>query len=59
MGEYTKMTSAELEQEYAAVLAHYNDCKGQNLKLNMARGKPSKMQLDAVSDILQTLQTKD
>ena len=59
MREYAKMTKAELEQEYSAVLAHFEECKAQNLKLNMARGKPSKMQLDAVSDILQTLQTKE
>ena len=55
MREYAKLSGAELEQEYAAVKAHFEECKSQNLKLNMARGKPSKMQLDAVSDILQTL----
>ena len=43
MREYAKMTKAELEQEYSAVHAHFEECKAQNLKLNMARGKPSKM----------------
>ncbi len=59
MTYYAKKTSAELEQEYQAVLAHYNDCKSQNLKLNMARGKPSKLQLDVVSDILHVITSAD
>lgn len=59
MQEYAKMTQAELEQEYQAVRSHFEECKGQNLKLNMARGKPSKLQLDAVSDILQILTQKE
>ncbi len=56
---YSQKTPAELEQEYQAVLAHYNDCKAQNLKLNMARGKPSKKQLDVVSDILHVITSAD
>ena len=53
------MNAVQLEQEYASVKAHFESCKGQNLKLNMARGKPSKMQLDVVSDILKTVQTPE
>ena len=53
------MNRAELTAEYEAVKAHFEVCKGKNLKLNMARGKPAKMQLDAVSDILQTISTPD
>lgn len=56
---YTSMSRAELEKEYAAVLAHFEQCKTKNLKLNMARGKPSKIQLDAVSEILQTVLTPE
>ena len=55
MQNYANRTIAELEEEYNSVKAHYEDCKSKNLKLNMARGKPSKMQLDAVSDILQLM----
>lgn len=51
------MTAAQLEQEFLSVKQHYEDCKAKQLKLNMARGKPSKMQLDAVSDILDLMNT--
>ncbi len=49
---YLQMTQEELKQEYAAVCAAYEDAKGKNRKLNMARGKPGREQLDGVSDIL-------
>ena len=57
--EYQTMSRDELQKEYAQVKQHFEDCKALNLKLNMARGKPSKLQLDAVSDILQTVQTAE
>lgn len=53
---YLNATKNELEQEYQRVLKQFSDCKEQNLSLNMARGKPSKMQLDAVSDLLLQMQ---
>ena len=56
MQNYVDKTASELEQEYNSVKAYYDVCKSKNLKLNMARGKPSKMQLDAVSDILDLMQ---
>lgn len=59
MVKYSERTNAALEQEYQLVKAHFDECLAQNLKLNMARGKPSKLQLDAVSDILQTVQTAE
>ncbi len=59
MHKYIDMTAAQLEQEYQGVLQHYEDCKAKNLKLNMARGKPSKLQLDAVSDILDLMKTPE
>ena len=55
MCEYISMTKAELEAEYSGLLARFEQAKGLGLKLNMARGKPSKLQLDAVSDILNVL----
>ena len=57
MTPYSCMTNAELEQQYAAVLETYDRLKAQGLKLNMARGKPAKAQLDLVSDLLTALTT--
>lgn len=57
MSCYSSRTKAELEQELSGVKAHYEACKAQKLNLNMARGKPSKQQLDMVSDILTVLQS--
>ena len=51
------MTTEQLEAEYARVKAAYDTCKAKGLNLNMARGKPSKAQLDLVSDILTSLTT--
>lgn len=56
---YSCMTRDALEAEYAKVKAEFEACKAQELSLNMARGKPSKAQLDMVSDILTTVQTAD
>ena len=55
MSVYATMAPAELAQEYKALTDHLESCKAQNLKLNMARGKPAKEQLDAVSDILSVI----
>ena len=55
MHTYASRTPEELQAEYARVQAHYTDLKAQGLKLNMARGKPGKAQLDLVSDILTVL----
>ncbi len=49
---YTSMNKEALQAEYNAVRAHFDDCKAQNLKLNMARGKPGAGQLDIVNDML-------
>ena len=38
--------------EYDLLYSRFSACKEQNLKLNMARGKPGTEQLDIVSDIL-------
>ena len=47
--QYATMSNADLEQEYLQVKAHFEECKNQHLKLNMARGKPSKLQRCIVS----------
>ena len=55
MKPYAIMTPAELQAEYAAVKGSYDAQKALGLKLNMARGKPGKAQLDLVSDMLTVL----
>ncbi len=55
MSTYAEMDKAALEQEYAKVKEQYEGYKALNLKLNMARGKPSSMQLDVSGDILTVL----
>lgn len=55
MTPYSCMTQEELEREFTNVSREYDRVKAQGLKLNMARGKPAKAQLDLVSDILTAL----
>ena len=57
MGVYAAISKQECKREYDRLLAAFEACKEQKLNLNMARGKPAKLQLDAVSDILQVLTT--
>ena len=57
--QYTGKSASELKQEYQRVAAQYEQLKQKKLNLNMARGKPSKLQLDTVNDILQTLSCGD
>ena len=56
MTAYPKMTAEERKAEYAKVTQEYEDLKACGLKLNMARGKPGKAQLDLVSDIFSLMQ---
>ncbi len=53
--DYMALSAAERQQEYDKVSAEYESWKAKGLKLNMARGKPSKQQLDLVSGILTAL----
>ena len=55
MKAYKDMSAQELAQEYKSVAAKFEELKGMALKLNMARGKPGKEQLDLVSDMLDVL----
>lgn len=59
MQAYSSKNREELEQELQNVKNDFAKCKMQGLNLNIARGKPSKAQLDVVSDILTTLQTAE
>ena len=52
---YEKMSQEQLSAAYAQEKAHFDACKTQGLNLNMARGKPSKAQLDAMSGILKAI----
>ena len=52
MKAYRELTRAERQTEYAAVRAAYDSQKAQELKLNMARGKPGRDQLDLVTPML-------
>ena len=49
------MSISEIKSAYTQALAEFEGWKAKNLKLNMARGKLSKAQLDTVSDILTIL----
>lgn len=55
MMKYTDMTAQQRKAEYAAVLAEYEKQKALGLKLNMARGKPGREQLDMVTDLCNNL----
>ena len=56
---YSRMTPHERELEYQEVRAEYELLKERGLKLNMARGKPGKEQLDMVSGIFERMLTPE
>ena len=56
---YAKMSAEERKAEYARLQKEFEELKASGLNLNMARGKPAKAQLDAVSDILTVLLSGD
>ncbi|MBQ1603800.1 MAG: aminotransferase, partial [Oscillospiraceae bacterium] len=53
--KYTELSPAALDAEYNKVLAEFEGWKAKGLKLNMARGKPSKQQLDLSTELLTIL----
>lgn len=55
MQPYQNLNSAGLAQELRQVRQDLDAWKARGLKLNMARGKPGRAQLDMVSDILTVL----
>ncbi len=56
---YSEMIRSELMHEQELCMAELEALKAQGLKLNMARGKPGREQLDMVSDILTVLTDAD
>ena len=56
---YSRMDRSQLQQELDEMRRAYDACKARGLKLNMARGRPAKAQLDLVSDILTVLTDGD
>ena len=59
MTAYSNMTAQERQAEYAALQEKFESLKALGLKLNMARGKPGKDQLDMVSDIFNLMQKSE
>ena len=59
MKPYADYTRSERCAEYAALQEQYDAWKAKQLSLNMARGKPSRAQLDMVSGILTVLQSPE
>ncbi len=59
MKKYSEMTHEELVHEHELCTAGFEAAKAQQLKLNMARGKPGREQLDLVSDMLTVLSVPD
>ncbi len=55
---FSEMNSNELKEQYSLVSKQYEDYKAQNLKLNMARGKPCSEQMDLSLDMLETVTAK-
>ena len=56
---YSQMSPEQRRAEYAGLEQEYEKLKGLGLKLNMARGKPGKAQLDLVSDIFGLMQNEE
>ena len=55
MATYSCRSREELRMEAKQLMAKYEALTHENLKLDMSRGKPSKLQLDLVSDLLTVL----
>lgn len=59
MSAYGNMTASQRQEEYRGLKKAFASLKDRNLKLNMARGKPGKEQLDLVSDLLELMHTPE
>ena len=59
MTAYSNMTIQERQAEYAVLQKKFEALKALGLKLNKARGKPGKDQLDMVSDIFNLMQKSE
>jgi len=56
MKPYAQLSPEERRGEYARLRTEFDALKARGLSLNMARGKPSKDQVDLVNDIFQLMQ---
>ncbi|MCI9120911.1 MAG: aminotransferase class I/II-fold pyridoxal phosphate-dependent enzyme [Oscillibacter sp.] len=56
MKTYAQLSPAQRAEEYAKLQQEYDAYKAKDLRLNMARGKPSRTHLDSVSGILHLMQ---
>ena len=59
MQPYCDRSKEAIVAEYHQELSRFAEWKAKGLSLNITRGKPSAIQLDAVSDILGAIQTTD
>ena len=59
MQKLSSMSYTALQAAHEDLLQEFEAAKARNLRLNMARGKPSQDQLDAISDILTVLTTPE
>ena len=55
---YSEMTKEELIEERQALQKEYDAWKRKGLTLNMARGKPSSLQLDLSNELMDVLNSK-
>ena len=55
---YLELSKQELEKEYGNLAKRFEEIRGMGLNLNMARGKPSKEQLDFSLPMLDTINSK-
>ena len=55
---YVNCNKEDLEKEYAALVAEYEEVKGKGLKLNMARGKPGEDQLNLSRPLLDVINSR-
>lgn len=59
MKPYSEYTMQELDQELERLKKEYRELQGENLKLNMARGKPSSEQLDLSNPMIDSIHSSD
>ena len=59
MRPYCERSKELLLAEYNQELSRFEEWKAKGLSLNLTRGKPSAIQLDAVSDMLSVIQSAD
>ena len=59
MKKYAELSKSELQKEYEATLAKYEEFKSRGLKLDLSRGKPNSEQLDISLPLLSSLSSRE